>query len=95
MTTISELITPSHEAHFRLELWWSLPHTGEYRHSISKSHAGTRIQKWKDLLPVVLQDRHDNEETAFMKRQADYITAGGVVAKAADVPDDNPDEMYW
>jgi hypothetical protein len=82
-----------------LELWWALPHCGEYRHSIAKAHAATRIQKWKDLLPVVMQDRKDNEETAFMKRQADYITAGGVpVSSQAEMPehtDDNADEMYW
>ena len=95
ITTISDLITPAHEAHFRVELWYALPYHG-YRHSISTTHAKERMAKWTEFLPFILKDRKDNEIQAHQTRQNLALT--GVPADD-EADDDNPDDeagsQYW
>jgi hypothetical protein len=96
ISTISALCTPSHEAHLRSELWFTVCHY-DYRHSISKTHARIRIAKWKTFLPLVHQDRADHEEAAHLLRLQRASTTG--VVEIADPPmgemADNADEVYW
>ena len=97
MTTISDLITPSHEAHFRMELWWALPHAGDFRHAITKEHAEIRIEKWKALLPIIMEDRTNNESEAHQLRSTYYVQSGGI-RKASELPDNRNDKAaqeYW
>ena len=95
-STISDLITPSHEAHFRLELWFSLPYL-EFRHGIGKQHAKLRIAKWREFMPLVLQDRKNNESDAFAKRSAVYQEGGHKVAEkpSGEGGLDESDAKYW
>jgi hypothetical protein len=95
-TPISDLLTPSHEAHFRAELWWTLPHA-QFRHGIGLTHAAKRIKKWHEFLPLVRADRLNNEVAAVINRTQMYAQHG--VAADAD-PDegaglDVADTMYW
>ena len=97
ISTISDLCTPAHEAHFRVELWFTLPHW-DYRHSISKAHAHQRIAKWNEILPLVFKDRAENEEAAHKARKARICENG--VSDVANDPiigstQDNADEKYW
>jgi hypothetical protein len=95
-TRISDILTPSHEAHFRAELWWTLPHT-QFRHGIGLKHAAQRIKKWHEFLPLVRADRLNNEVDAVLNRTNMYAEHGVVV----DVdPEDGggldvADTMYW
>jgi hypothetical protein len=94
-STISDLITPSHEAHARAELWWASPYY-EFRHAIGKRHARERIAKWREFLPLVLEDRANNEKaahTARLSRLADGPSEADNEPQA--VTADNAAEKYW
>jgi hypothetical protein len=96
LTTISDLLTPAHEAHFRLELWYALPHH-RFGHSISNKHAKERIAKWTEFLPLVLKDRKDNETEAHQTRK--FLNAKTAVPENEQEDDDNNDDEagseYW
>ena len=95
LSTISNLITPAHEAHFWVELWYALPYHG-CRHSISTSHAKERMAKWTEFLPLVLKDRKENEVAAHDTRKLRSMT--GVPADEQEDDDINDDEAgseYW
>jgi hypothetical protein len=96
ITTISELLTPSHEAHFRAELWWNMPNQ-TFRHSIGRIHGKRRIAKWREFLPHVFNDRKLHEEEAHKLRVAKYESAGGRIEKDKDTHGtaDNVDERFW
>jgi hypothetical protein len=86
MAPIEELITVAHEAHFRLELWYSLRGLNYSRHDSSKQNIAERHDKFAEFCRYVIADRHDNATAAFTKR-----TAGGppVVDDAASSSDDD------
>ena len=96
ITTISELLTPSHEAHFRAELWWAMP-SPAFRHSIGRIHGKKRIAKWREFLPHVFNDRKDHEQKAHDLRVKKYEAAGGRIEKDKDMAGtaDNVDERFW
>jgi hypothetical protein len=95
VSSISDLITPAHEAHFRLELWYHLA-SHDFRHAISKSHANDRIRHWQDFLPMVFKDRQDNEVLAAATRMANNNLHGhGEVDDSNDIGDDSANAMYW
>ena len=97
--TISEMITPAHEAHFRAELWYALPHVA-FRHSISNTHAKERQKKWAEFLPLVFQDRLQHEEEAHATRSLNiaqrngHLDDGGDNATADELMD-VADDRYW
>ena len=93
MSTISDLCTPSHEAHIRTELWFTLPHW-QYQHPISRAHAHDRIAKWKEILPLVVADREANEVAAHYERMQS-CGADGTKEVEDDVVVDDVDEKYW
>jgi hypothetical protein len=92
--TISDLITPAHEAHFRAELYFALP-VPEYRHPITKAHGLRRLNLWQQFLPLVKKDREDNETNAAATRA--QMDNGALQADQAINAStlDNPDQSYW
>ena len=94
ISTISELITPAHEAHFRVELWYALPQHG-FRHSISTTHAKERMAKWREFLPLVLMDRKTNETQAHQTRLMNATTGVASDDQEDDENDDEAGSQYW
>jgi hypothetical protein len=93
--TISDLITPAHEAHFRCELYFALP-VPEYRHPITKAHGIRRLKLWQQFLPLVKKDRLDNEANAAAARA--NVHAAALAEEDQPINEntlDNPDEAYW
>jgi len=69
LSRIEQIITVAHEAHFRLELWFSL-RGGNYSHNSSNRSIGERRMKFGEICRFVNQDRHENAEKAFADRRA-------------------------
>jgi hypothetical protein len=67
MSPIEDLISVAHEAHFRLELWFSLENQA-FRHDASKIANGDRRLKHNELCRLVAQDRRENGANAFKHR---------------------------
>ena len=95
-STISDLLTPSHEAHFRAELWWTLPHPN-YRHNIGVKHSERRIKMWREFLPFFKADRQQNEAEATRNRTQNYLENGHQLEHDPETQGglDEPDAMYW
>ena len=70
--TLREKLTIAHEAHIRLELWFSLSKQ-EYYHDPSILHGEKRIRMWKKLCDVVLADREKNGQQAEANRRGGVI----------------------
>jgi len=68
-TTISSLITIAHEAHFRLELWFSLSKP-DFAHTSKVTHMTKRKELFLAFCKFVKQDRLDNEAQAHAQRLA-------------------------
>ena len=66
-TTIGCLITIAHEAHFRLELWYTLSKVG-FSHSSKVAHIAKRKENFLAFCKLVKKDRLDNEAAAFAQR---------------------------
>ncbi len=68
-STLPRLTTIAHEAHIRLELFFTL---GEQKlfHDLSTAHTERRIRMWKKLLLRVKSDHERNEEQAELTRRA-------------------------
>jgi hypothetical protein len=94
VSTISELCTPSHEAHIRVELWFILPHWN-YNHPINKGHAHERIAKWKEILPLVVADREEHEAAAHVQRMSSCGADGTREDDEDVVLMDDVNEKYW
>ena len=92
--TISDLITPAHEAHFRAELYFALP-VPEFRHPITKAHGLRRLKLWQKFLPLVKKDRADNESNATAIRANLPAEALKVEQTINENSLDNPDSQYW
>jgi hypothetical protein len=69
-TTISKLLTMSHEAKIRTELWFALKKQS-YRHNPSTLHINERKAEWLKCCDYVFKDRADNEEQATKERRGD------------------------
>jgi hypothetical protein len=68
-STLPRLVTIAHEAHIRLELFFSLEEQ-KFCHDPSTDHGLKRIRMWKKLLHRVKSDREKNGEQAELKRRA-------------------------
>jgi hypothetical protein len=66
-TTIGSLITIVHEAHFRLELWYTLS-KADFSHSAKVTHIAKRKENFLAFCKLVKQDRLDNEANAHAQR---------------------------
>ena len=66
-TTIGCLITIAHEAHFRLELWYTLSKVG-FSHSSKVTHIAKRKENFLAFCKLAKKDRLDNEAAAFAQR---------------------------
>jgi len=95
MSTIDELITVPHEAHFRLELWYALVNQA-YRHEPSKLESEARHEKHTAFCALVAQDRHENAANAFKHRTS--LSGNAATTQGADSSSDDdtgvPDEFY-
>jgi hypothetical protein len=65
--TISSLITIAHEAHFRLELWYTLSKVN-FSHTSKVTHIAKRKDNFLIFCKLVKKDRLDNEAAAFAQR---------------------------
>ena len=86
LSRIEQVITVAHEAHFRLELWFSL-RGGNHSHDSSKHSIKERRAKFGEFARFVKEDRHDNAEKAFENRRA----AGPPTENDSDSDDDSDD----
>jgi hypothetical protein len=68
-TTIGSLITIAHEAHFRLELWYTLSKI-DFSHSSKVTHIAKRKENFIAFCKLVKTDRLHNEAAAFAQRLA-------------------------
>ena len=68
-STLPRLVTIAHEAHIRLELFFSLGEQ-KFSHDPSTDHGLKRIRMWKKLLHRIKSDREKNGEQAELKRRA-------------------------
>ena len=69
ISPIELLITVAHEAHFRLELWYTLSLTRD-RHTISKQYVSERFEKHAEFCKFVARDRRENGTAAFKHRNS-------------------------
>jgi hypothetical protein len=93
MSPIEQIITVAHEAHFRLELWYSLRGLN-YSHDTSKKNIEERHNKFGEFCRYVNADRHDNATEAFKIRTAAGPPIVDDVASSSD-EDDGPAEDFW
>ena len=99
-STLRNLITIAHEAHLRLELWFSL---GEqrYHHDPATAHGAKRIRMWKKMMKYVKADRERNAEIAEKTRSPGASSSDNVyVDDDSDDDDEAPkkpkiDPMYY
>ena len=84
-STLRRLITVAHEAHLRLELFFSLEEQ-RYGHDPSTDHGNKRIKLWKKLCDIVHSDRERNGEQAALTR------SGGASVSNDNVSDESEDE---
>jgi hypothetical protein len=94
MAPIEQLITVAHEAHFRLELWYSLRGSNYTRHDTSKKNIAERPSKFAEFCCYVNADRHDNATVAFKQRTA----AGPPLVDDAGSSSDEDDDCeadFW
>jgi hypothetical protein len=91
---IEDLITVAHEAHFRLELWYSLRGLNYSRHDSSKHNIAERHEKFGEFCRYVIADRHDNATAAFQKRTAGEPPVVDEAASSSD-EDDGVETDFW
>ena len=82
MSTLPRLLTVAHEAHLRLELFFSLEEQ-KYHHDPSTVHTAKRIRMWEKLLDTVVSDRERNGP------QAELTRYGGVSVSNDNAGDDS------
>jgi hypothetical protein len=85
-STLPRLTTITHEAHIRLELWFTLGEQKFY-HDPSTVHGEKRIRMWKKMLKIVKSDRDRNGEQAELTRRAGASSSDDV-----NVGDESEDE---
>ena len=82
LSTLPRLLTVAHEAHLRLELFFSLEEQ-KYHHDPSIVHTAQRIRMWEKLLDTVVSDRERNGP------QAELTRYGGVPVSNSNAGDDS------
>ncbi len=85
-STLPRLTTIAHEAHIRLELFFSLGEQS-FGHDSGHVHGAQRIRMWKKLLLRVKSDRERNGEQAELTRRAGAYSSDDV-----NVSDESEDE---
>jgi hypothetical protein len=90
-TTIKKLITIPHEAHFRLELRFSLSRPGFNHSPNNKDWNFTGKREWNIFLEFVLEDRKNNEVVAHRNRMQMMNDNDD----DDDSNDDGDDEVGW
>jgi hypothetical protein len=88
-TTISKLLTMSHEANIRNEIWWALEKQN-FHHNPSTTHIQDRKDQWLKCCDYVFKDRADNEEQATKERRGDCPLQH---EESGDDDDDEEDEL--
>ena len=86
LSRIEHVITVAHEAHFRLELWFSL-RGANHSHDSSKQSINERRAKFGEFCRFVNEDRNDNADKAFENRRA----SGPPTENDSDSEDDSDD----
>jgi hypothetical protein len=84
-STLPRLLTVAHEAHLRLELFFSLQEQ-RYAHDPSNDHGARRIRLWLKLCEIVYSDRERNGA------QAELTRSGGASVSNGNVGDDSENE---
>ena len=84
-STLPRLLTVAHEAHLRLELFFSLEEQ-RYGHDPSTVHTARRIKLWLKLCDIVHSDRERNGA------QAELTRFGGASVSNDNAGDDSEDE---
>ena len=82
LSTLPRLLTVAHEAHLRLELFFSLEEQ-KYHHDPSIVHTAQRIKLWEKLCDIVVSDRERNGA------QAELTRYGGVSVSNDNAGDDS------
>jgi hypothetical protein len=80
-TDLTKLITVSHEAHFRTELWFALSKKA-FRHNSYKKGNKVRVKKFKEALVAVREGREKYLQDALK------IRMNGMVENTENVDDD-------
>jgi hypothetical protein len=98
-STLRRLITIAHEAHIRLELWFTLGEQ-KFAHDPSTSHGEKRIRMWKKMLKIVKADRERNAEEAEKTRSLGASSSDNVNVGDESDDDEAPgkpklDPMYY
>jgi hypothetical protein len=94
MAPIEQLITVAHEAHLRLELWYSLRGSNYTRHDTSKKNIAERHAKFAEFCRYVTADRHDNATVAFTQRTAARPPLVDDAGSSSD-EDDGCEADFW
>ena len=99
--TPSTYLTVAAEAHFRVEIWFSLAQFG-YNHSTGAEHGKYREDQWREMMELVFEDRKNNMNKAWETRKA--MLEGGEDAQqgCSSAEDTGPsedegtvDKKYW
>ncbi len=72
-TPLARLITVSHEAHFRTELWFAVSKKA-FRHNSYKNGNTARVKKFKEALAAVREGRAKYLEDAQKQRMKDKVS---------------------
>ena len=88
-STLPRLITIAHEAHIRLELFFTLGEQ-KFSHDPSTAHGARRMKMWKKLLLRVKSDRERNGEQAELTKRAGR--AGESCSDDVNVGNESEDE---
>ena len=97
----SAYLTVAAEAHFRVELWFSLAQFG-YNHPTSADHGKYREEQWQTMMELVYQDRKNNMNMAWETRKA-MLEGGDEVQEDSQSGEENAvseeegtvDKKFW
>ena len=97
----STYLTVAAEAHFRVELWFSLAQFG-YNHPTSADHGKYREEQWQTMMELVYQDRKNNMNAAWETRKA-MLEGGDDVQEDSQSGEENAiseeegtvDKKFW
>ena len=92
-TTISKLLTISHEANIRSELWWALD-SQKYRHLPSAEHIKDRLLEFHKFREKVIADCADNEEKAAQGRHGPQPADNDESSEDDDDEDEMDPKLY-